>query len=334
MNGRERIKAIINHESTDRCAYWTGITSPSINHALFEHLRCDTTEQIWDKLGDDLRWIHLNSNGHRLITRTDTGEFCASGFMKDAEYVSELDAYSWPDADKIDLQPCLKALEETGDYYRLTGCLSMFFHKDCFFAFGSMQNYFIKMYTSPDLVHAVTKRANDFYIRLNRRYFKAAADKADASFVSHDLGTQLNLLISPEMLEEFVFPYLKQQIDLAHEFGLHAVLHSCGAISAIIPRLIELGVDVLHPIQALAAGMDADSLKRYKNCITFLGGIDTQQLLVHGTPEEVFKEVIRITGILGPMIVSPSHEVILGDVPPENICAISKAVMCQELLAR
>jgi uroporphyrinogen decarboxylase len=91
--------------------------------------------------------------------------------------------------------------------------------------------------------------------------------------------------------------------------------------------LIRLGVDALHPLQAKAAGMQAETLARFKGQVTFMGGIDTQNLLVHGTPEQVKADVRRVKKILGPrLIVSPSHEALLPNIPPENIEAMAQAV--------
>jgi uroporphyrinogen decarboxylase len=105
------------------------------------------------------------------------------------------------------------------------------------------------------------------------------------------------------------------------------VLHSCGSIDRVIPRLIDAGVEVLHPIQAMAKNMDAKSLaRRYGGKIVFLGGVDTQRILPFGTPEEVRGEVRRLKDLFGPnFIVSPSHESILPNVAPENILAMAEA---------
>ena len=133
--------------------------------------------------------------------------------------------------------------------------------------------------------------------------------------------------MSPSMFEEFVFPYLKQQIDLGHEFGHKVLLHCCGAIGKILPRLIELGIDLLHPIQSEVPGMDAESLVPFKGQVTFIGGIGTQQLLVSGTPAEVRAEVLRVARVLGPLVISPSHEALLPNVPPANVEAMARAVL-------
>jgi uroporphyrinogen decarboxylase len=123
-------------------------------------------------------------------------------------------------------------------------------------------------------------------------------------------------------------PWFRRFTEQGHRYGHQVILHSCGSIHAVIPRLIDAGVDCLHPLQALANNMDAETLAReFKGKIAFMGGIDTQKLLTNGTPEQVRAEVQRVKRLLGPnLIVSPSHEAILPNVPPANVEAMSQAV--------
>ena len=97
----------------------------------------------------------------------------------------------------------------------------------------------------------------------------------------------------------------------------------------MIDRLIEAGVDCLHPLQARAWNMDAETLARdFKGRIAFMGGIDTQELLIHATPQEVKAEVRRVKELSGPcLIVSPSHEALLPNVSPENVQAMAEAAI-------
>ena len=92
----------------------------------------------------------------------------------------------------------------------------------------------------------------------------------------------------------------------------------------MIPDLIEAGVEALHPIQAKAANMEAEKLQReFGDDLCFIGGIDTQDILNHGTADEVRAEVRRVIDIFGNgIVISPSHEAILPDVPPENVDAM------------
>ena len=92
----------------------------------------------------------------------------------------------------------------------------------------------------------------------------------------------------------------------------------------VIPDLIEAGVDVIHPIQALAAGMEPANLKeKFGGKVSFCGGVDTQDLLVNGTPEMVRAKVRELRTLFPTgLIISPSHEAIMPDVPPANIHAL------------
>ena len=190
-----------------------------------------------------------------------------------------------------------------------------------------MENYFVKMYTDPEVVDAVTERVVDFYLRANEKLFEQAANKIDMFFFGNDFGSQLDTLISPEMFDRFVMPAFVKFTDQAHRHGMKVLLHSCGSIYRVIPRLIDAGVDALHPIQAMAANMDAKTLARdFKDKIIFVGGVDTQHLLPNGTPQQIRDEVHRLRDLFGPnFVVSPSHESILPDVPWENIQAMAEA---------
>ena len=160
-------------------------------------------------------------------------------------------------------------------------------------------------------------------------------DLGDVFVFFNDFGSQLDLMISPEMFRKFVLPGLKRLVDVAHKHNKFAMLHSCGAISKILPDIIDMGVDALHPLQARAVGMDAETLARhYKGRITFVGAVDTQELLVRGTATQVKDEVRRIRDLLAPdYIVSPSHEALLPNVPLENVIAMSEAAREQMGLA-
>jgi len=190
-----------------------------------------------------------------------------------------------------------------------------------------MEAYLLKMYTHPEVVDAVTARVCGFYLEANDRFFASAGDLVDGFFFGNDFGTQLDLMLSPRLFDRFVLPWFRRFTEQGHRHGYQVLLHSCGSIHRVIGRLIEAGVDCLHPLQAKARNMDAETLARdFKGKIAFLGGIDTQRVLNQGTPAEVKAEVRRIKSVLGPhLIVSPSHEALLPDVPPRNVAAMAEA---------
>lgn len=145
----------------------------------------------------------------------------------------------------------------------------------------------------------------------------------DAYGLSDDYGTQKSLLVSPATWREFIKPRLKQIIDLAQAQGRQTFLHSCGCVEAVVPDLIELGLDILHPIQPET--MDIAALKReYGKDITFCGGVPTQHLLPYGTPDEVRAEVRRLKTVMGAgggYILEPGIT-LQDDVPVANMVAL------------
>ena len=127
------------------------------------------------------------------------------------------------------------------------------------------------------------------------------------------------------MFREFVAPYIREMADCIHGLGAKVLYHSCGLIRAFIPELIQLGVDVLDPIQPVGTAMAPERLKAdFGDRLSFHGGIDMQRLLPYGTPDQVRGEVRRYCDSLGHRggyIVGPAH-LFQPDVPPENIFAV------------
>lgn len=247
----------------------------------------------------------------------------SDGVFSETETVEEGEAYPWPELDAFDFSATLEVFRNSGERYHFGGMWSPFYHLlgDMF----GMENYFIKMYTHPEVVKAVTSHVVDYYLAGTERFFKEAGEEVDGFFFGNDFGTQRDIMISLECFEEFVFPYFKKLTDLGHAYGKQVMLHSCGAIFKVIPRLIELGVDALHPLQACAVNMNAENLLQFRGKLSFYGGIDTQHLLVHGSPEEIKADVQRIHKLLGPnLIVSPSHGALLSNVPAVNVEAMSE----------
>jgi uroporphyrinogen decarboxylase len=250
-----------------------------------------------------------------------------AGVFGECEDPAEVERFSWPDPEHLDFSHTHKNVIEAREAGLAVfgGMWMPFFHIASDF-FG-MENYFVKMYTHPEVVEAVTERIVSFYLEANRRCLELMADDLSAGFFGNDFGSQLDLLIAPEMMERFIFPYYQRMIDQIKSFGLKVVVHSCGAIDRIIPRLIEAGIEGLHPLQAKARGMDALSLsEKYSGQVAFIGGVDTQDLLPFGSEEDVRREVFRLREVFGnSFVVSPSHEALLLNVAPEKVIAMSEA---------
>jgi uroporphyrinogen decarboxylase len=148
----------------------------------------------------------------------------------------------------------------------------------------------------------------------------------ESLFLSDDYGMQHGLMISPEDWRRLVRPRFQKFVQASHAAGKAALLHSCGAITPLVPQFIECGLDILHPIQPEA--MDIFALKReFGHDLTFCGGISTQQLLPRGTPQQIREEVNRLADCMGQgggYILEPGIT-LQADIPTENLVAVIQA---------
>ncbi len=157
-------------------------------------------------------------------------------------------------------------------------------------------------------------------------------DVVDVISEADDYGTQVSQLISPRMFRRLIKPRLALLFGRIHELAPDAKLffHSCGNVRPLLPDFIELGVDILNPVHIRATGMNPVELKRDfgRDIVFWGGGVDTQDVLPHGTPAEVRDDVRRNIDALAPgggFIFNTVHN-IQADVPPENAVAMWQAL--------
>ncbi len=152
------------------------------------------------------------------------------------------------------------------------------------------------------------------------------AEELDGVLLGSDWGTQRDLIMSPACWRELIKDGEQQEYDLIRAYGKNVFVHSCGKVDRIMDDLVEMGLEVLNPVQPEC--MELSGLKRdYGDKLTFFGGISTQRTLPYGTPEEVWKETedtIRLMSVNGGYITAPSQE-IQTDVPYENLRALIDA---------
>jgi len=142
----------------------------------------------------------------------------------------------------------------------------------------------------------------------------------DALFLMDDWGQQEGLLISPEMWREYFKPGMEKLFTMVKEKGRFVFFHSCGDIECLVPELIEMGLDVLNPVQPEVMDI-CDIKRRYGDRLSFYGGIGTQEALPLGTVEEVeadVREKVKVLGRNGGYILAPAHAV-QADVPVQNV---------------
>jgi uroporphyrinogen decarboxylase len=339
MTAREHFHAILEGKS-GRPGFWHGCPHQESRAKLYPYFKVNGDFELGLALGSVCRYVPPEGNGmwqrtdypmfdpfdvarRGNVKRTSLGQ---EGVFADCEDLGEIHGYHWPSVEDCDFTQTLQEIDRTLEAGQavLSGTWGSIFSNT--WNFFGMENCFVKMHSDPEQVEAVTSHLTDFYLSANEALFALAGDKIDALFIGIDLGSQLDLLISPQAFERFLLPYITKLVEQAHRHGHYLVMHSCGSIYRVIPQLIRAGVDALHPLQAMAKNMDAESLAQYNGKIVFMGGVDTQRILPFGTPGEVREEVRRLRGIFGPnYIVSPSHETLLPNVPPENVAAMAEA---------
>ncbi|MFW6270914.1 MAG: uroporphyrinogen decarboxylase family protein, partial [Bacillota bacterium] len=191
-----------------------------------------------------------------------------------------------------------------------------------------LQQIMEDIYFNPSILEAILERVINFYIDFNQKLFEASSGNLDIFMMGDDFGIQDNLICSKKHWIKFFKPGLKKFIDQAKKYNLLVMHHSCGAIAPLIPDFIELGLDILNPIQIDAKGMDPAFLKKeYGRYITFHGGVSIQKILPYGSPVEVkenVKNLIDVLGEHGGYIACTTHN-LQEDIPLENIEALFAA---------
>ena len=177
----------------------------------------------------------------------------------------------------------------------------------------------------PTLAHALIERVGEACIALNKANLASIGNRIELYGMWDDFAGQDNLFMSPAMWRRYFKPYYKRLIEEAKKYGLIVYFHCCGDLFDVIPDLIDLGVDILDPIQTSARRMKWKDLKReFGKHLCFHGGIDIQKLLPHGTPAEVQDEVRGVKELFdgeGGLLLGPSH-LMTRDIPVENIIAM------------
>ncbi len=187
------------------------------------------------------------------------------------------------------------------------------------------------LYENREIVIELLDRNLTHQLEMWESWLNEVGEWTTIALYGDDYGTQERPLLHPQMWRDLVKPRVKKLIQtIKKNFSrIKIQLHSCGSIAEIIPDLIEIGFDVLNPVQP-SKGMDHASLKqKFGSKIAFHGGVDTQEVLPRGTPSEVEKEVQRVLTTLASdhtgYIFATAHN-ILADVPPENISAAFEAL--------
>lgn len=341
MTSRERVRAAIELRESDRVPY-DFRARPEVIRKLSEHFGVEDREDLLRKLGVDLRDVQpipvqKDQPGGEPGTTKDmfgvewkmveypTGRYreVARSPLADATNVEEIEDHPWPGLDAFDFSNIKADCEKYAEFAVTCGAMTGVFEGGWYLR--GYNQILLDMAMCPDIAHCIFEKYASFHHDYLERILKEADGRIDIVCSSDDLGTQLGLLISPEMFNEYFAARYERTARMIKSYGAKVFMHSCGAIRKLIPRLIDVGVDILNPIQTQAAGMVPEELKaEFGDRLCFQGAIDIQQTLPYGTVDDVKQEVahrIATLGKGGGYILGPTH-LIQSDTPLENILAM------------
>jgi uroporphyrinogen decarboxylase len=246
--------------------------------------------------------------------------------LAQASTIADLRAYPWPDPDWYDYSILPDFVARCGGRAICCGYTAPFYFHN---RLRGLELSMMDPLLNPELAHYLIERTQDFFLEYHRRCFEALGKQADMTQVTDDFGAQKGLLISPGLFETFYRPALQKAIDLAQSFGLIVFHHDDGDLRPLLPALVEMGIQVLNPLQWRCGDWDLADLKaRYGKKVCFHGGMDNQHTLPFGTPEEVRQEVSWLVEKLASdgtgFILAPCHN-LQANTPVENILAMYQA---------
>lgn len=199
------------------------------------------------------------------------------------------------------------------------------------FKLRGLEDGYMDLAAEPARARRIMERILEVKLAYWERVLPEVAGAVDVVGEADDLGGQERPLFSPRTYRELVKPLHRELFEFLHaRTEAKVFFHSCGAIRELIPDLIEIGVDVLNPVQVSAAGMDTDELAREfgRDLVFWGGGVDTQRVLGSGVPAEVRADVLRHVMDLAPgggFVFAAVHN-IQANVPPENVLAMRMAL--------
>jgi uroporphyrinogen decarboxylase len=293
--------------------WWCSLARSTPNRMWRQLLPDGSSYDIW---GHHTRSV-ANPTGHY--------EEYVSWPLRTAVSVEDLKSYSWPTPDWWDFSCLPEAIRKIDP----NGMRSLRFRAGTVFEnawqLRGMEEFLTDMAMTPQIPLYIMERITDVIVENVRQVLALAADDIDTVYFYDDIGAQNGLLISKNMWRRLIKPFHQRIVEVARQAGKLVMYHTDGAIHSIIPELIDMGVDILDPIQPTAKDMIPENLKaEFGDCLSFHGGVDIVRTLPLGTPLDVRSEVIqraRTMGIGGGYILSSSHH-IQSDTPLENVLAM------------
>jgi len=360
LNSRERVLKSLRHQIPDRipldlgttnCTTFTGKAYENLKKFLgieketrfmmenFQVVFVD--EEVLQILEIDTRGVHPQPVFQKKIIDETIyqNEFgIAFRMPKDGLYydmthhpltgksLEELKEYPWPDPAKSmnlkGLREKVKKMSLENDYCLVGDMIDTGIFEPCWYLRG-FESYLMDLVIDSDFATTLMEGMYHYQLKRYSLFLQEVGEFLDVIFVGDDLATAENIIMSPQTYRSLIKPYHREYFKNLKKLAPQAKLlyHSCGSVVNFIPDLIEVGVDILNPVQVSAQGMDTALLKeKFGKEISFWGAVDTTRVLPNGTTDDVKKEVQKRINDLGPegYILTAVHD-IQPDVPPENI---------------
>ncbi len=319
-----------------------------IRHFADEHvipdeeiLRALHVDTVYLRMNVPKTWQRVRLDPHTIVDEWQVPWYKAPGSlytfpsahpMKTAA-MEEIEKVPWPDPHEPSRFEGLPAKAEQlfkeTDYALVADGITGVGVFDMSWHLRGMENIFLDMLIHPDFTASLFKRLTDYYVAVYRNYMQAVGKFIQMVIYYDDLSGQDGPLISPQLYRRFVKPCHRRIFQVIKDNTPAKIcVHTCGSVYALLDDYVELGVDVLNPVQISAQDMDPVRLKqKYGASLSFHGGIDTQRFLPRATPDQVREEARRMIGILGPgggYLFTSCHS-IQPDVSPENIVVLFSA---------
>lgn len=338
-----QLKTLLGVESEDHYLYdWPELDTVAPDETIMERLHVDV-RAVLDREPEYIRTRNASRAPHANYIDSwgaEHGEiepgvwFPSIHPLAAATTLDALEKFPWPDMDDptrvAHAKKQAQALAEANQY-ALMGTPWLLFPLERAYALQGMDTFLLNLAMVPDFARALLVKNAEMCKRLMGNFLQEVGEYIDIIKIGDDLGTQEGLMISPKMYREIIKPIHADFISfIKGRTSAKVLFHTDGDVFPLIDDFIEIGVDILNPIQTSAGKMaDLDQLKkRFGKRIAFCGAIDTHNILPKGTPQQINQEVKRVIEKLAPgggYLLSSVHT-IMNDVPAENILAMVDAV--------
>ena len=341
MTSKERVAETIAHREPDRvpiCATYV----PEVEALLREKYNVSKEDDLGVVLGNDMVKVSSGLENSYYMNEdptyvcpygitwknawNETGRYSEIHGHPLAGDTSKLKDYKIPDPTKDFkvLENVKNAVEKYGKEKWIIGSCQCTIFEASWYLRG-LDTFMMDMALDEDYTNELMDKVMEYPHKMGMQFVDAGVDMI---WLGDDVATQLNMMISPDMWREYLKPrYAKMFADFkARNKNVKLCYHSCGNLQSIVPDLIEIGLDVLNPIQPLAME-PTEFKKKFGDNLTMYGTLDVQKIMPFGTPSDVDKEVKRLVdgcGQGGGFILSPAHH-IQADTSLENIEAFYSA---------